>query len=57
MNQEIQYLPIDSIIVEDFSYDEEFMASLRDSISTQGCHHPLIVQLVAPFIGCDGMEN
>ncbi len=43
MENEIQYLPIDSIIMEETSFDEDFMKSLRESISAQGCHHPLLV--------------
>ena len=44
MINEIQYLPIDSIISEELTFDEELIKPIRESIALQGCHHPLIVQ-------------
>lgn len=57
MNQEIQYLPIDSIISEELNFDEELIKPIRESIELQGCHHPLIVQsLTVPVPGIDGKQ-
>lgn len=41
------YIPIESIIAEDWQFDEELLKPIRESIELQGCHHPLLVQEVS----------
>lgn len=39
----MDYVSIDSIIIEDLNFDEELLKPIRESIEAQGCHHPLLV--------------
>ena len=38
------YVPIESIIIDEFEVNEELLKPIRESIEAQGCHHPLLVQ-------------
>jgi site-specific DNA-methyltransferase (adenine-specific) len=60
MENEIQYLPIDSIIMDDIQFNEELIKPIRESIALQGCHHPLIVQIVPeryPLVDFEGGKD
>jgi site-specific DNA-methyltransferase (adenine-specific) len=39
-----EYIDINSIITEELNFDEELLRPIRESIASQGCHHPLLVQ-------------
>lgn len=38
------YIPIESIVIDELNFDEELLKPIRESIASQGCHHPLLVQ-------------
>lgn len=45
----MDYIPIESVILDEpLNFDEELLKPIRESIASQGCHHPLLVQ---EFIG------
>jgi len=43
----MDYIDINSIIVdESLTFDESLLKPIRESIESQGCHHPLLVQVI-----------
>lgn len=44
-----QYIPIDLILPETFSFSEEVIKPIRESIAEQGVHHPILVVETEPI--------